>query len=37
MGYYYRESGYGGCDYLVVTKKGMEECQKVKITIEIEE
>lgn len=24
MGYHYRESGYGGCDYLVVTKKGME-------------
>ena len=25
MGYHYRESGYGKCDYLVVTKKGMEE------------
>ena len=25
MGYHYKESGYGGCDYLVGTKKGMEE------------
>lgn len=25
MGYNYRESGYGRCDYLIVTKKGKEE------------
>ena len=25
MGYNYRESGYGSCDYLIVTKKGKEE------------
>lgn len=25
MGYYYRSSGYAGCDYLVVTQKGMTE------------
>lgn len=24
MGYNYRESGYGNCDYLIVTKKGKE-------------
>lgn len=25
MGYYYRSSGRSGCDYLIVTKKGMTE------------
>lgn len=25
MGYHYKESGYAGCDFLIVTKKGMEE------------
>lgn len=25
MGYHYQASGYGNCDYLIVTKKGKEE------------
>lgn len=25
MGYHYKESGYAGCDFLIVTKKGIEE------------